>query len=157
MCEVEVDPETGALEITRYTCVDDVGQAINPLVVEGQVHGGIVQGLGQALGERVVFDPHNAQMLTASFLDYALLRAGSLPRFTTSLTEDPSSIDAAGKNVLRIKGGGESGITPALPVVVNAVVDALRPLGVEDLELPLTPERVWAAIVRAQPPRLTPG
>ena len=150
VCEVEVDPETGALEITRYTCVDDVGQAINPLVVEGQVHGGIVQGLGQALAERVVFDPHNAQVLTASFLDYALLRAGSLPGFTTCLAEDRTP-EASGSNVLRIKGGGESGITPALPVVVNAVVDALRPLGVEDLELPLSPERVWAAIARAQP------
>ena len=150
VCEVEVDPETGALEITRYTCVDDVGQAINPLVVEGQVHGGIVQGLGQALAERVVFDPHTAQVLTASFLDYALLRAGSLPGFTTCLAEDHTP-DASGKNVLRIKGGGESGITPALPVVVNAVVDALRPLGVADLELPLSPERVWAAIARAQP------
>ena len=149
VCEVEVDPETGALEITRYTCVDDVGQAINPLVVEGQVHGGIVQGLGQALGERVVFDPQNAQMLTASFLDYPLLRASSLPGFATALTEDPSPV-GSDSNVLRIKGGGESGITPALPVVVNAVVDALRPLGVEDLELPLSPERVWAAIVHAR-------
>ena len=150
VCEVEVDPETGALEITRYTCLDDVGLAINPRVVEGQVHGGIGQGLGQALGERVVFDADNAQQLSASFLDYALLRASAVPTFTTALTEDVSSPRGSDANVLRVKGGGESGITPALPVVVNAAVDALRPLGVTDLELPLSPERVWTAIVQAQ-------
>jgi carbon-monoxide dehydrogenase large subunit len=145
VCEVEVDPETGALEITRYTCVDDVGQPINPLIVEGQVHGGIVQGLGQALGERVVFDPTTAQLLTASFLDYAFPRAADFPNFAAVLVEDPTD-----GNPLRIKGGGESGITPALPVLVNAVLDALRPLGVEDLDMPLSPDRIWAAIVRAQ-------
>jgi aerobic carbon-monoxide dehydrogenase large subunit len=145
VCEVEVDPETGAIELTRYTTVDDVGQPINPLIVEGQVHGGIVQGLGQALCEGVVHDPHNAQVLTASFLDYALLRATSLPAFATELVEDPTD-----GNPLRIKGGGESGITPALAVLVNAVVDALRPLGVTDLEMPLTAGRVWAAISRAR-------
>ena len=144
VCEVEVDPETGALEVTRYTCVDDVGQPINPLIVEGQVHGGIVQGLGQALSEQVLFEPGSAQVLTASFLDYAMLRAASLPSFLTQLAEDPTHA-----NPLRIKGGGESGITPSLPVVVNAVLDALRPLGVTDLEMPLSPDRVWSAIQHA--------
>ena len=105
MCEVEVDPETGSLEITRYTCVDDVGQPINPLIVDGQVHGGIVQGLGQALGERVVFDAHNAQMLSASFLDYALLRASALPDFTTALAEE-SQPAASSENVSRSTLGG---------------------------------------------------
>jgi aerobic carbon-monoxide dehydrogenase large subunit len=145
VCEVEVDPETGALAVTRYTCVDDVGQPINPLILEGQVHGGIVQGLGQALSETVVLDPASAQVLTASFLDYALLRAASLPTFVTELTEDPTPA-----NPLRIKGGGESGITPALPIVVNAVLDAVRPLGVTDLDLPLSPSRVWQAIAAAR-------
>jgi aerobic carbon-monoxide dehydrogenase large subunit len=129
----------------RYTCVDDVGQPINPLIVEGQVHGGIVQGLGQALAEQVVFDPATAQVLSASFLDYAVLKAAGLPRFDTALVEDPTP-----SNPLRIKGGGESGITPALPIVVNAVLDAVRPLGVTDLDLPLSPSRVWQAIAAAR-------
>jgi aerobic carbon-monoxide dehydrogenase large subunit len=145
VCELEIDPETGALEIVRYTCVDDVGQPINPLIVEGQVHGGIVQGLGQALAEQVVFEADTAQVLSASFLDYAVLKAAGLPRFDTALVEDPTP-----SNPLRIKGGGESGITPALPIVVNAVLDAVRPLGVTDLDLPLSPSRVWQAIAAAR-------
>jgi carbon-monoxide dehydrogenase large subunit len=146
VCEVEVDPETGEIHITRYTCVDDVGQPINPLILEGQVHGGIVQGLGQALSEGVVFDSASAQVQTASFLDYALPRAAGLPAFESQLVEDPTL-----GNPLRIKGGGESGITPALAVVVNAVLDALRPLGVTDIDMPLSPARVWDAIARAAP------
>jgi len=145
VCEVEVDPETGAINITRYTSVDDVGRPINPLIVEGQVHGGIVQGLGQALCEEVAYDRANGQVLTASLLDYALPRASGLPALMTALAEDPTA-----GNPLRIKGGGESGITPALAVLVNAVVDALRPLGVADLDMPLTPARVWAAIENAR-------
>jgi carbon-monoxide dehydrogenase large subunit len=144
VCEVGVDPETGEVHITRYTCVDDVGQPINPLILEGQVHGGIVQGLGQALSESVVFDADSAQVHTASFLDYAMPRAAGLPSFETLLVEDPTP-----GNPLRIKGGGESGITPSLAVVVNAVLDALRPLGVADLDMPLSPARVWAAIALA--------
>jgi carbon-monoxide dehydrogenase large subunit len=146
VCEVEVDPETGEIHITRYTCVDDVGQPINPIILEGQVHGGIVQGLGQALSEGVVFDAASAQVQTASFLDYALPRAAGLPAFDTLLVEDPTP-----GNPLRIKGGGESGITPSLAVVVNAVLDALRPLAVTDIDMPLSPARVWAAIARAAP------
>ncbi|HEY0582387.1 MAG TPA: molybdopterin cofactor-binding domain-containing protein, partial [Chloroflexota bacterium] len=149
VCELEIDPETGHLEITRYTCVDDVGQPINPLILAGQAHGGIVQGVGQALSEGVSFDPATAQVLTASFLDYALLRARSLPHFDTELTEDPTP-----SNPLRVKGGGESGITPALAIVVNAALDALRPLGVTDLDMPLSPARIWTAIASA---RSAPG
>jgi carbon-monoxide dehydrogenase large subunit len=144
VCEVEVDPETGEVHIARYTCVDDVGQPINPLILDGQVHGGIVQGLGQALSERVVFDVDSAQVHTASFLDYAMPRAAGLPRFESRLVEDPTP-----GNPLRIKGGGESGITPSLAVVVNAVLDALRPLGVTDIDMPLSPARVWTAIALA--------
>jgi carbon-monoxide dehydrogenase large subunit len=146
VCEVEVDPETGEIRITRYTCVDDVGQPINPLILEGQVHGGIVQGVGQALWEGVVFDSSSAQVHTASFLDYAMPRAAGLPDFQTLLVEDPTP-----GNPLRVKGGGESGITPSLAVVVNAVLDALRPLGVTDIDMPLSPARVWEAIARVAP------
>jgi carbon-monoxide dehydrogenase large subunit len=145
VCEVEVDPETGALAITRYVCVDDVGRAINPLILEGQVHGGIVQGLGQALGEHMLVDPSTAQVLSTSWLDYPLPRARGLPSFITELAEDPTP-----GNALRIKGGGESGITPSLPVLTNAVIDALRPLGVTELTLPLTAARIWTAIAAAR-------
>jgi aerobic carbon-monoxide dehydrogenase large subunit len=134
VCELEIDPETGALDITRYSCVDDVGQAINPLIVHGQVHGGIAQGLGQALWERG--DP-----LAASFLDYAIPRASRLPMFVSELSEDPTY-----SNPLRIKGGGESGITPSLAAVVNAAVDALRAHGVHDLHMPLTSASIWEAL-----------
>ena len=146
VCEVEVDPDTGAIELVRYVCMDDVGQVVNPLIVEGQVHGGIVQGLGQALTEAIVFESATAQVQSASFLDYALVRAADLPMpFETELVEDPTA-----GNPLRIKGGGESGITPCMAAVVNAVVDALHPLGVSDLEMPLSPARVWHAIHAAR-------
>jgi carbon-monoxide dehydrogenase large subunit len=160
VCEVEVDPETGSVAVTRYTCVDDVGQPINPLLLEGQVLGGIVQGLGQALSEGVVFEPRTAQVLSASFLDYAMLRAASVPALDKTVTElaEDSGLDAE-SNPLLVKGGGESGITPSLPVVVNAVLDALRPLGVTDLEMPLSPGRVWTAIAnaRSEPAHTRPG
>jgi carbon-monoxide dehydrogenase large subunit len=147
VCEVEVDPETGALEVTRYTSVDDVGQPINPLIVHGQTHGGIAQGLGQALSERVVLSDNDGQVLSGSFADYAVPAASGLPNFAVTLVEDQTS-----GNPLRVKGGGESGITPALACVVNAAVDALSPLGVDDLEMPLSPARIRQAIERAQPP-----
>jgi len=134
VCELEVDPETGGIEITRYTSIDDVGQPINPLIVHGQVDGGIAQGLGQALTER-------GGPLAGSFLDYAIPTAARLPSFTTQLVEDPTP-----SNPLRVKGGGESGITPCMAAVVNAVVDALSPLGVRDLRMPLDPSSVWTAI-----------
>ena len=134
VCEVEVDPETGAIEVTRYASVDDAGQPINPLVLHGQVHGGIVQGLGQALTETVAYDD-DGQVLNASFMDYAMPRADSVPAFDVALAEDPT-----GGNALRVKGGGEAGITPALAAAINAVVDALvANYGVKHIEMPATP------------------
>jgi aerobic carbon-monoxide dehydrogenase large subunit len=124
----------------RYTSVDDVGQPINPLIVDGQVHGGIVQGIGQALCESVVTDA-SAQVLTASFMDYALPRAQGVPSFAVELAEDPSA-----GNPLRVKGGGEGGITPAPAVVINALVHALSQDGVDHVDMPATPQRVWEAI-----------
>jgi carbon-monoxide dehydrogenase large subunit len=141
VCEVEVDAETFAVRIVRYTAVDDAGQPINPLILHGQVAGGIAQGVGQALLEHLRYESGSAQLLTASFLDYALPRADDLPDFALELTEDPTS-----GNPLRVKGGGEAGITPCLAAVVNAVVDALKPLGVHHLEMPLTAARVWASV-----------
>jgi carbon-monoxide dehydrogenase large subunit len=143
VCEVEVDPETGAVEIVRYTTVDDVGRAVNPLILHGQTHGGIVAGVGQALWELCHYDPETGQMASATFMDYVLPRADQFPSFTTEISEVPSTT-----NPLGLRGGGEGGTTPALGAVVNAVVDALAELGVEHLEMPATPERVWAAINR---------
>ena len=144
VCELEVDPETGTVDLVRYTTVDDVGQAINPLIVDGQTHGGIVQGIGQALSETMALDPANGQVLSGSFMDYGLTRADRVPSFDVSLTEDPTS-----GNPLRVKGGGEGGVTPATAVVINALVDALGEDGVEDIDMPATPQRVWAALRRA--------
>jgi carbon-monoxide dehydrogenase large subunit len=141
VCEVEVDPETGAIQLTRYTAVDDVGQPVNPLILDGQIAGGIAQGVGQALLEHAWYQAGTGQLLTGSFSDYAVPRADRLPTFTLALTEDPTH-----GNPLRIKGGGEAGITPCLAAVVNAVVDALSPLGIRHLEMPLTPLRVWSAL-----------
>jgi carbon-monoxide dehydrogenase large subunit len=150
ICEVEIDPETGVVALTRYTSVDDVGQPINPLILHGQVHGGIAQGVGQALSEAMAYEPGSGQVLSASFMDYAMPRADMLPSFTVEMTEDPTA-----GNPLRVKGGGESGITPALAAVGNAVADALAPLGVEHVDMPASPHRVWQAIRAAQgePPR----
>jgi len=141
VCEVEVDPETGVVEIARYAAVDDVGRAVNPLIVHGQIHGGITHGLGQALSESCVYDRDTGQLLSGSLLDYALPRADWLPFFTTELSEVPTPTHPLG-----IRPAGEGGTTPALGVVVNAVVDALAEFGVTHIEMPLTPERVWRAI-----------
>ncbi len=140
ICEVEVDPETGHVRITRYAAVDDVGRAINPLIVHGQTHGGLVQGVGQAMWEQCVFDD-TGQPLSGSLMDYGMPRADHFPSFETELHEVPSPT-----NPLGIKAGGEGGTTAALGVIVNAVVDALRPYGVRDLKMPLTPWKVWQAI-----------
>jgi aerobic carbon-monoxide dehydrogenase large subunit len=144
VCEVEIDPQTGAVALTRYSSVDDCGQPINPLILHGQVHGGIVQGAGQALSECFTHDPASAQVLTGSFMDYAMPRADLLPSFRVELAEDPTQ-----GNPLRVKGGGEAGITPALAAIMNAVVDALSVYGIEHMEMPATPARVWAAIKAA--------
>jgi carbon-monoxide dehydrogenase large subunit len=121
--------------------VDDVGRAINPLIVDGQTHGAIAQGVGQAVWEQCRYDAETGQLHSASFMDYALPRADMLPAFATEISEVPST-----SNPLGLRGGGEGGATPALAAVVNAVVDALAELGVEHIEIPVTPERVWKAI-----------
>ncbi len=141
VCEVEVDPETGVVEVVRYTTVDDCGRAVNPMILHGQTHGGIAQGVGQALWESCAYDPETGQLLSATLMDYALPRAAMLPAFTTEISEVPST-----SHPLGLRGGGEGGTTPALGAVVNAIVDALADLGVEHVELPATPERVWQAI-----------
>jgi carbon-monoxide dehydrogenase large subunit len=141
VCEVEVDPETGAVELVRYTTVDDCGRAVNPMILHGQTHGGIAQGVGQALWESCAYDPETGQLLSATLMDYALPRADALPSFTTEISEVPST-----SHPLGLRGGGEGGTTPALGAVVNAICDALAELGVEHIELPATPARVWQAI-----------
>jgi aerobic carbon-monoxide dehydrogenase large subunit len=144
VCEVEVDPETGVVEVVRHTTVDDVGRAVNPLILHGQCHGGIAAGVGQALWELCHYDGAG-QQTSATFMDYALPRADALPSFTTELSEVPST-----SNPLGLRGGGEGGTTPALGAVVNAIVDALAELGVAHVEMPATPERVWRAIQEAR-------
>jgi carbon-monoxide dehydrogenase large subunit len=141
VCEVEITPETGEVEIVKYTVVDDVGQALNPMMVEGQVHGGVVQGAGQVLFEQVVYDPDSGQLLTGSFMDYAMPRADNFPSFDVHEHNVPSK-----NNPMGLKGAGEAGTVGALPAVMNAICDALRPLGVRHLDMPATPERVWRAI-----------
>ena len=145
VCEVEIDPDTGVTRIVRYTAVDDVGRAVNPMIVHGQVHGGIAQGVGQALGEQCVYDPDSGQLLSGSFMDYAMPRADTLPFFATELSEVPATTHPLG-----IRPAGEGGTTPALGVVINAIVDALAPFGVTHIEMPATPERVWRAIHSAR-------
>jgi aerobic carbon-monoxide dehydrogenase large subunit len=144
VCEVEVDPETGVVDVVRWTSVDDVGRAVNPLILHGQTHGGIAAGVGQALWELCHYDAETGQPTSGTFMEYALPRADALPSFTTELSEVPST-----SNPLGLRGGGEGGTTPALGAVVNAIVDALAELGVEHVEMPATPERVWRAIHRA--------
>src|SRR5262245_1873699 len=141
VCEVEVDPDTGAVALVRYAAVDDVGRAVNPLILHGQAHGGIVQGVGQALWEECCYDPTSGQLLSGSFMDYTMPRADTLPSFVTEIGETPSPL-----NPLGIRSGGEGGTTPALAVVVNAIVDALSEFGVTHIEMPATSERVWRAI-----------
>lgn len=144
-CEVEVDPETGHVDILEWTAVDDVGVAVNPLILHGQAHGAAVQGIGQAMLEAIEYDPESAQLLTGSFMDYAMPRADNMPPFKTVVTEVPASSHPHG-----IRPGGEGGTTPALGLLVNAVVDALSDYGVTHVEMPATPERVWRAIQAAK-------
>ena len=140
VCEVEIDPQTGALALLRYTAVNDHGVVINPMLLEGQVHGGIAQGLGQALMERTVYDPDTGQLVSGSFMDYAIPRADDLPTIDFEANCVP-----ARTNPLGVKGVGESGCTAACPAVMNAIVDALAPIGIAHLDMPATPERIWAA------------
>ena len=147
VCEVEIDPQTGALDLVRYTAVDDVGRAINPMVVHGQTHGGAAQGIGQALWELCAYDAQG-QLLSASFMDYAMPRADILPAFVTDISEVLTPT-----NRLGVRGAGEGGTTGALGAVVNAVVDALAEFGVSHIEMPVTPERIWRAINNSLAPR----
>ena len=144
VCEVEIDAETGRVRIDRFTAIDDVGRAVNPMILQGQSHGGIAQGVGQALLEDCRYDAETGQLLSGSLMDYCLPRADDLPSVAVGIHEAPSPI-----NVLGVKGAGESGSTGAPPAVINAILDALAPLGVETLDMPATPERVWRAIHRA--------
>jgi carbon-monoxide dehydrogenase large subunit len=147
VCEVEVDPETGTVAIVRYTVVDDVGRMVNPMLVKGQIHGGIAQGLGQGLFEQLSYDPESGQLLSGSFMDYAMPRADDMPAFEVDSFEVPTQV-----NPLGAKGVGEAGTVGALPAFLNAVNDALAPLGVRHLDMPMTGERVWRAIQEAPPP-----
>ncbi|MBV9471854.1 MAG: molybdopterin-dependent oxidoreductase [Solirubrobacterales bacterium] len=143
-CVVDVDAETGKVKVVRYVAVDDCGKAINPLLIEGQVHGGVVHAIGQALYERVHYD-ESGQLITGTFVDYALPTAAELPSFELDRTETPSPVNSLG-----VKGVGEAGTIAASAAVTNAVIDAVRPLGVSYMNMPLTPMRVWEAISEAQ-------
>jgi aerobic carbon-monoxide dehydrogenase large subunit len=146
VCEVEIDPETGGIELTRYAAVDDVGTAVNPMILHGQTHGAAVQGIGQALWEQCVYDRKNGQLLSGSLMDYALPRADGVPSFKTALSEVPCPT-----NRLGVRAGGEGGTTPALAVIINAIVDALAEFGIRHIEMPATPERIWRALREARP------
>ena len=145
MAEVEVDPETGHIDILRYIVCDDVGKAINPLIVRGQVHGGVAQGFGQAVMEHTAYDSESGQLLAGSFMDYALPRANDLPDIEVDLIEVP-----CGTNPLGVKGAGEAGAVGSPPAIMNAIVDALTPSGVTHIDMPATPERVWQALAVAK-------
>jgi carbon-monoxide dehydrogenase large subunit len=141
ICELEIDPDTGTLEILRYTVVDDFGDIVNPLLIEGQVHGGIVQGLGQALHEHTVYDDRSGQLVSGSFMDYTLPRADNFPNFDFNMRNVPCTTNPMG-----LKGSGEAGAIGAPPAVINAIVDALTPSGgVVDVDMPATPDAIWAA------------
>jgi carbon-monoxide dehydrogenase large subunit len=144
LCATEVDTETGMVTIRSYVAVDDVGKVVNPLIVDGQVHGGLAQGIAQALYEEAIYDDEG-QLTTTTMADYLLPSAADLPHFTTDRTETPATT-----NPLGVKGVGEAGTIASTPAVVNAIVDALRPLGIRDITMPCTPERVWRAISEAQ-------
>jgi len=144
VAQVEIDRDTGQVKIQRYVAVDDVGNVINPMVVDGQIVGGIVQGVGQALTEQAVYD-EDGQLLTGSMMDYALPRARLFPMFETDRIETPSPV-----NPLGVKGAGEMGTIASTVTVVNAVMDALAPLGIKHIDMPLTPEKIWRGIQAAQ-------
>jgi aerobic carbon-monoxide dehydrogenase large subunit len=142
VCEVEIDPDTGKVAIMSYAVVDDVGTVINPKTLKGQIHGGVAQGAGQVLMEEVVYDRASGQLMSASFMDYAMPRADDLPDFAVESNPVPTKL-----NPLGAKGAGEAGTVGALPAVMNAIIDALGPAAAA-LEMPATPERVWRALHR---------
>ncbi len=141
IAEVEIDPDTGAVTIARYVVCDDVGKAVNPLIVRGQVHGGVTQGIGQAVMEHTVYDPDSGQLISGSFMDYAIPRAADLPDIEVELIEVPCT-----SNPLGVKGAGEAGAVGSPPAVINAIIDALASDGVTRIDMPATPERVWRAL-----------
>ena len=143
--EVEIDPDTGSIELKRYTTVDDVGRPLHRPIVFGQIQGGVAQGIGQALLEENVYDRESGQLLTGSFMDYAMPRADTFPTFSNTLDD---SVPAK-SNPLGAKGVGESGTVGSTPTVMNAIMDALWPLGVRNIQMPATPQRVWLAIRHA--------
>jgi carbon-monoxide dehydrogenase large subunit len=145
VCELEIDPETGEVRIDSYFVVDDLGVVLNPMIVRGQIHGGIAQGIGQALMEHAVYDKDSGQMLSATFMDYGMPRADLFPEIEAYLEEVPSKT-----NPLGVKGIGESGTIGAPPTVINAILDALKPIGVTSIDMPATPARVWDAMKRAR-------
>ena len=146
ICEIEIDEPTGSVEIVKYSVVDDVGTVMNPLTLKGQIHGGIGQGLGQALMEDIAYDGDSGQLLSGSFMDYAMPRADDF-----SFMEVVSNPVPTATNPLGVKGAGEAGNVGGLPAVANAVVDALSPLGISHIGMPATPERIWRAIREARP------
>jgi carbon-monoxide dehydrogenase large subunit len=150
-CIVEVDAETGRVDIRRYVSVDDCGPAINPMLIEGQIHGGITHAIGQALFERIHYDD-NGQLVTGTFVDYVLPSAADVPSFETDRTETPSPVNSLG-----VKGVGEAGTIAASAAITNAVIDALRPLGVSYIDMPLSPQRIWSAIQEGGTVRHDPG
>jgi len=147
IAEVEIDPQSGETQIVSYVACDDAGNVVNPQIVEGQVHGGIAQGAGQALAELAVYDPDSGQLLTGSFMDYAMPRPGDVQGLKLLEHPVPTAL-----NPLGAKGVGEAGVTGSLPALMNAVADALRSRGVRRFEMPATPQRVWAALQAAQRP-----
>src|SRR5262249_16370342 len=145
VCELEVDPETGAVTLDRYFVVDDLGRVLNPMIVRGQIQGGVVQGIGQALLEHQVYDRQSGQLLSGSFMDYGMPRADTMPNVESELEEVTCKT-----NPLGVKGIGESGTIGAPPTVINALIDALKPLGVDHIDMPATPLRVWETIKQAK-------
>jgi carbon-monoxide dehydrogenase large subunit len=146
VCEVEIDPATGVVTIEHYSQVDDVGQAINPLILDGQTHGGIAMGIGQTLYEQLFFDRESGAVRGGTFMEYAVPRSFQVPHYDVELREHPTA-----GNPLRIKGGGEGGVTPAPAAIINAICDALRDYGVDHIETPATPEKIWRAMHAGTP------
>ncbi|MGH7333130.1 MAG: xanthine dehydrogenase family protein molybdopterin-binding subunit, partial [Candidatus Rokuibacteriota bacterium] len=150
VCELEIDPETGEVQIVGLTVIDDSGRSVNPMIVHGQQHGAVAQGIGQALHERCVYDPTTGQLLSGTILDYALPRAADLPAIDVTSHDVPSPTNALG-----VKGAGEGGTVGAPGAVIHAILDALAPLGVTDIDMPATPQAIWHAIVNARGAALT--
>jgi carbon-monoxide dehydrogenase large subunit len=145
ICVVEVDPETGAVEIQKYVAVDDCGNIINPTIVEGQIHGGVTQGIAQALFEEVVYDEESGQLKTGTLLDYSVPTANEIPTLTTDNTVTPSPT-----NELGVKGIGEAGTIAASAAVINAISDALTPFGIKHVDMPASPNRLWKLMKEAR-------